>query len=1279
MSAAATHAASSRSWGAAFSGRAPRAVSRARPLARAACLMSAGGNAEREKSAGESGGASGSGSDGASTSTSERRISRSEALRRTDAVIARRPTLAETLRCLDEVSRAAGIPPARCVWFSKLWAHASRRWSLPELLSACKAVEGAELAELVRLAGVNGAPTTALGLFREARALGWCDADGGAAVAAMAWIHDGAGQAKAADALWAELHERARRGDVDVAALRRAAGVKPWGVKKHPGNTRRPDASRVSTPTPRTRADASDAPAPDAPSPIDVSRARFETFAVEVASKARRRPRAAVAAYVRMRDGDPAANWSGRGEAGAPSRYPRRVFTAACRAASRAGDVAFASRVAVDMATDGVVPDTYAVACLVPILGRTGRAVDADAAEAIFLRAREEGSGTPLGGVAWSCAIGAACRAGRLDRAAELLAEMGEEPFMREWPSCPVPGGRMKGEGEGGNGEGEGEGEGGASSSSSSNSSSNSSSSRSSTARDARRAAAERRAAAPAYAQVMHALCDAGRHADALGIHETMRAAGVSGLSNPPHYRALFKATAGAGGKGGGPLPPRKAAARTVADAVLAAVAASRGEAPFLPYDDSDEEDGSDDAEDGSDDSSDESGRVRVRRSDRESVASPSRAMATATALGDATLSATAIRATLQVAAAGGFPDVASEARARMRWARVPSAPEDLELTLEAYARAGDARGAVAHWNANRRALSAEAEAAEGEASMVWEVGSDGVLVSGCEPTPRAWTAVIKAHCDAGEVTQAAALLQEAIDAESTSRAREPSSRGARRRRASEKPSERNRRGGVERVAFNLVAAAFSRAGMPRRAEDLLWLMDAADVKPDEATYNTIIGAYAAVARPPGRARDTAAAGASLSLSLGLADPLEYDAALDTSIALAKTPDRNVRSRGIHAPDEEFARDDEEDPVDAAFRLLREMRSPRVRIVPGLRAWTAVVAACARAEDVPRATEAFDRMLAAGVTPDNRAWTALMNAHAAVGDAEATAATYWRARAAGIAPDEATLDAALVAARRGDGDVGAAVAVYRDMRSLDVRPNNAGFRQLTGMWVDRAFASAEGVGGGTKSSSSSSSSSSSASSTAPNFMLAEFVEGDDGDGARDSSTSGPLVDVHGLSTVETRAAVLSVLQALRERRRARLPVSGDLVVVTGVGRRSAGEPALRDAVERLARDLNLEVRAAPGNAGRLVAKEAALLAWLDRGARSGGGGEGDGGGGGGGSRESGGSKTAANASPDASPDDAPPTRRRRRRRSSGQRRARDVPGLDVALREWLTENDAKAA
>jgi hypothetical protein len=49
--------------------------------------------------------------------------------------------------------------------------------------------------------------------------------------------------------------------------------------------------------------------------------------------------------------------------------------------------------------------------------------------------------------------------------------------------------------------------------------------------------------------------------------------------------------------------------------------------------------------------------------------------------------------------------------------------------------------------------------------------------------------------------------------------------------------------------------------------------------------------------------------------------------------------------------------------------------------------------------------------------------------------------------------DEATLGEALEASRRGGGDASAAIAIYRDMRSLNVKPNNAGFRQLTEMWV----------------------------------------------------------------------------------------------------------------------------------------------------------------------------------------------------------------------------------
>ena len=161
-----------------------------------------------------------------SASHVEGRITRAEALRRTDAQLARRPSLSAFLASLDATSRAAGLPPARCVWHNKLWKYATRRWSLPELLAALKAVDGAGFAEVVRLSGERASVATALGLFREGRALGWCDDDGGAAVAAMAWRHDGARQGAQADALWGELHALADAGKIDVAAIRKAGGVK---------------------------------------------------------------------------------------------------------------------------------------------------------------------------------------------------------------------------------------------------------------------------------------------------------------------------------------------------------------------------------------------------------------------------------------------------------------------------------------------------------------------------------------------------------------------------------------------------------------------------------------------------------------------------------------------------------------------------------------------------------------------------------------------------------------------------------------------------------------------------------------------------------------------------------------------------------------------------------------------------------------------------------------------------------------------------------------------
>jgi hypothetical protein len=183
--------------------------------------------------------------------------------------------------------------------------------------------------------------------------------------------------------------------------------------------------------------------------------------------------------------------------------------------------------------------------------------------------------------------------------------------------------------------------------------------------------------------------------------------------------------------------------------------------------------------------------------------------------------------------------------------------------------------------------------------------------------------------------------------------------------------------------------------------------------------------------------------------------------------------------------------------------------------------------------------------------------------------------------------------------------------------------------------------------------------------------------------------------------VETRAAVLSVLQALRERRRARLAVSGDLVIVTGSPRArkskhfsAAGieqrgsvlgggvqsETSLRDAVKGLAKDLDLVVEDVEQNAGRLVIRERELLKWLDRdraAARRGAA-----------VPERAAERSAAERTavertekPRDDDDDDDVTRTaaslpRRRRASRRRSKSRDVPGLEGALKEWLRENDS---
>ena len=1102
-------------------------------------------------------------------------ITRREALARTEASLARNDDWRDVLATVTHAAQLSGLPPARCVRGPRLWGHAGARWDLPAVLAMLRSLDGADFACCVRLVGEKGGARDALEVYKEGVKAGYDAGDGGASRAAMAWVHDARGQGKHADALWTELHAEAEAGRVDPGECARvAAGLNTWWKNNKSRGTKQQRRRRA--PASASEDATNDASSSSKKNHSDTQ--TMEVYALEIASKSRKRPRAAAEAYARLSEWH-RERWKTQGRRSRITDV--RVYTAACRAASALRDPRFARSVAVDViaASPRCVIDDYMVASLAPVIGRDGSTRSADVVEALFDSARrsngrsnvkltdvtdddasdDDGDTTRrLGGAAWSCVIGALCRAGATGRASELLDEMANEPFMRRWPSCPTPGDAaststrssifdMSVDEDGDDKDGD-----------------EAAAAWAADAKHARSAAAQRRAAAPAYAQLMHVLLNSSARRGAqraLDVHKKMAAHGIAAPENPRHYRALYKAMLRGGGLGGRRMSPMQAAAASVADAVVA--------------------------------SDNLVGDVDVKAR-----------------------AAAAARASLHVAAVAGLPDVASRTLENLRGAGVAPVPEDLELTLEAFERAGDAAGAVALWEANRAALdqlngpSSAGGYNSDEREHMYDAMRVGLGGLGCEPTRRAWTAIVKAYCEAGEPIGAQRLLEESV--ESTRRKigqdrrrhkgghkGSSATRGASRRFISrERNGQRNgQHDGVELIAFNLVAAAFGRLGDPRRAERVLRGMlddphgDGVVPMPDRVTYNTVIDAYATNARP------------------------KRVGGGDVSVAQPSRSQLNADSNSVDNPDSdspEFDPSSEEDPCDAAFRLLREMRSPKVRVEPCLKTWTSVLSACARSGDPHRAAEAFDRMRASGIAPDTKAWTALMQSHVSRGDLGATAEVYWRMRTEGVAPNEGTLGAALAAGRVGGGDVSKLIAIYRDMRALDVRPNNRGFRQLTEMWVDQAFDDVDEHGGGAGSDGDGVTHA----RVHPNFMLADVL-GPNVDGPAESiasravarsgdasgnglDDSGNLIDVHGLSVPETRAAVLSVLQALLERRRSGLGVHGNLVIVTGVGRSTPSEPPLRDAVVKLAGDLKLEVDIAPTNPGRLVAKEATLLTWLDR-------------------------------------------------------------------------------
>ena len=191
--------------------------------------------------------------------------------------------------------------------------------------------------------------------------------------------------------------------------------------------------------------------------------------------------------------------------------------------------------------------------------------------------------------------------------------------------------------------------------------------------RDDRDAKRNREIVEPAYAQVMHFLCDSNQPKQALMVFQNMQRNGV-----PPSkstYRALYKALRYAGGRNG--RISNKTAARFAIDAVTSNSKSKSARLLFASYDESDRK----------------GGRRRYCSSSSSLSSSLSSRTDTTTSKDESTRHD--LECILEICARAGLADEAIEVRDRLRFGfgdEFANAPEIRRCVVEAFQRAGPER-----------------------------------------------------------------------------------------------------------------------------------------------------------------------------------------------------------------------------------------------------------------------------------------------------------------------------------------------------------------------------------------------------------------------------------------------------------------------------------------------------------------------------------------------------------------------------------------------------------
>lgn len=234
------------------------------------------------------------------------------------------------------------------------------------------------------------------------------------------------------------------------------------------------------------------------------------------------------------------------------------------------------------------------------------------------------------------------------------------------------------------------------------------------------------------------------------------------------------------------------------------------------------------------------------------------------------------------------------------------------------------------------------------------------------------------------------------------------------------------------------------------------------------------------------------------------------------------------------------------------------------QLQPDIVTYSALLVLCARRGDANLATMLFSDMNRRGIKEDRETCVLLMTTLGAAGRVD-DVAKVWARMVWGkhrVRPKRHTF-LAVAAIFRQAGDLPRALHAYMGMRKSGLKPCNQEFGALM-------VAATEAALQGSSAPLFTRASSSSFRCRVPS--LADVVPAD----VAGRSSGAAILDLHGLSAGEARAAVLSHLSSLQEEYSRSGSVSQDLILITGAGSHSlGGATPLRDSVRRLLISLSL--------------------------------------------------------------------------------------------------------